>query len=75
MTQSEFEAQQPGEKTTLEKTEEEIVMEYIKKQSLLELQHRNKGKARAAATTDADDEDLKKALELSIREQELNTRE
>jgi hypothetical protein len=75
MTQSEFEAQQPGEKTTQEKTEEEIVMEYIKKQSLLELQHRNKGKARAAATTDADDEDLKKALELSSREQELNTRE
>jgi hypothetical protein len=49
-TQSEFEAQQQvqqGEKTTEEKTEEDIVMEYVKKQSLLELHHQNKGKGRA----------------------------
>lgn len=41
--QSEFEAQQKGqqgEKTTQEKTEEGIVMEYVKKQSLLEVKRR-----------------------------------
>jgi hypothetical protein len=46
-TQSEFEAQQQGqwgEKTTQKRTEEEIVREYIKKQSLLEVHHQNKGK-------------------------------
>jgi hypothetical protein len=51
-TQSEFQAQhqvQQGEKTTQEKTEEEIVMEYVKKQSLLELHHQNKGKGRATS--------------------------
>ncbi|KAF2096051.1 UDP-Glycosyltransferase/glycogen phosphorylase [Rhizodiscina lignyota] len=68
-TQSEFEAQQQGqqgEKTTQEKTEEAIVMEYVKKQSLLEVHHQNKGKGRATATEDKDDEDLQKALKLSI---------
>ncbi|KAF2486063.1 putative glucosyl/glucuronosyl transferase [Neohortaea acidophila] len=68
--QSEFEAQQErqhGEKTREEKTEEEIVMEYIKKQSLLELQHRSKGKARATATEDLEDEDLQRALKLSMQ--------
>ncbi|PQE06092.1 glycosyltransferase family 1 protein [Rutstroemia sp. NJR-2017a BBW] len=47
-TQSEFEAQQQEqerEKTAQEKTEEEIVMEYVKKQSLLEKDYRNKGKS------------------------------
>lgn len=56
--QSEFEAQQQeqrGEKTTQERTEEEIVMEYIKKQSLLEVSHQNKGKGRATAIEDNDD--------------------
>jgi len=60
-TQSEFEAQQQaqqGEKTTQEKTEEEIVMEYVKKQSLLEAHHQNKGKGRAAAMEDKDCEEL-----------------
>jgi hypothetical protein len=54
-TQSEFETQQQvqlGEKTTQEKTEEEIVMEYVKKQSLLEAHHQSKGKSRASATDD-----------------------
>jgi hypothetical protein len=69
-TQSEFEAQQQGEKSTQEKTEEEIVMEYVKKQSLLESHHRNKGKGRVAATEDAHDEDLQKALELSRQEKQ-----
>jgi UDP:flavonoid glycosyltransferase YjiC (YdhE family) len=58
--QSEFEAQQqghPGEKTTQERTEEEIVMEYIKKQSLLEVYHQNKGKGRATAIEDNDHEE------------------
>ncbi|MCJ1377145.1 hypothetical protein MMC17_000237, partial [Xylographa soralifera] len=67
-TQSEFEAQQQGqqgEKTTQEKTEEEIVMEYIKKQSLLEQDYQNKGKGRATATKD--DEDLQKALKFSMQ--------
>ena len=69
-TQSEFETQQQGqqgEKTTQEKTEEEIVMEYVKKQSLLEQHHRNKGKGRATATEDKDDEDLQKALKFSMQ--------
>jgi UDP:flavonoid glycosyltransferase YjiC (YdhE family) len=46
-TQSEFEAQQQEqqrEKTIQEKTEEEIVMEYVRKQSLLEQDYRDKGK-------------------------------
>jgi hypothetical protein len=56
-TQSAFEAQQwsqQGEKTAQEKTEEEIVMEYVKKQSLLEAHHHNKGKGRATTTKDED---------------------
>jgi hypothetical protein len=67
-TQSEFEAQQQGEKSAQEKTEEEIVLEYIKKQSLLESHHRNKGKERAVETDDESDEDLQKALEMSRQE-------
>ncbi|KAJ4300926.1 hypothetical protein N0V90_003015 [Kalmusia sp. IMI 367209] len=69
-TQSAFEAQrqgQQGEKTAQEKTEEEIVLEYVKKQSLLEAHHQNKGKGRATATEDKEDEDLQKALKLSMR--------
>jgi hypothetical protein len=70
-TQSEFEAQQQGqqgEKTAQERTEEEIVMRYVKKQSLLEVHHsQNKGKGRATATEDKDDEDLQKALKLSMQ--------
>jgi UDP:flavonoid glycosyltransferase YjiC (YdhE family) len=72
-TQSEFEAQQQGqsgEKTAQEKTEEEIVMAYIKKQSLLEIHHQGKGKGRAMDIEEEDDEDLQKALDLSMREQE-----
>ena len=69
-TQSEFEAQQQGqqgEKTTQEKTEEEIVIEYVKKQSRLEQHHQNKGKGRATATEDKDDEELQKALKFSMQ--------
>ena len=76
-TQSDFEAQQQGqqgEKTTQEKTEEEIVMEYAKKQSLLEQHHhhQHKGKRRATATEDEDDEDLQRALKLSIQAHEYD---
>jgi hypothetical protein len=71
-SQSDFEAQHPAqrrEKTTQEKTEEEIVLEYIKKQSLLEVHHQNKGKGRAAAT---EDEDLEEALKLSLQEHKVD---
>lgn len=57
--QSEFGAQQQGhrsEKSAEERNEEEIVMEYIKKQSLLEVYHQNKSKARATSTEDNDEE-------------------
>ena len=67
-TQHEYEAQQaaqPGEKTQQEKTEEQVVMEYVKKQSMLETEHR-KGKA---PQRDEDDEELKKAMEESMRGQ------
>ncbi|KAI2631540.1 family 1 glycosyltransferase [Hypomontagnella submonticulosa] len=73
-TQNGFEAQQlqgqQGEKTAQEKTEEDIVMEYVKKQSLLEMYHQNKGKGRATARgiEDTDDRDLQKALRLSVQE-------
>lgn len=59
--QSEFEAQQQGqlgEKTAQERTEEEIVLEYVKKQSLLEVYHQNKGKGRATTIETTDDENL-----------------
>jgi len=78
-TQSAFEARQYpqlGEKTAREKTEEEIVMEYVKKQSLLELQHQDKGEGRATVAKDRndddeDDEDMRKALEASMLEHDL----
>lgn len=65
-TQAEFEAQQAGEKTQQEKTEEEIVMEYAKKQSLLEAQHSSKAKGKAVQTAE-DDEDLQQALKMSMQ--------
>ncbi|KAF2152231.1 glycosyltransferase family 1 protein [Myriangium duriaei CBS 260.36] len=72
-TQNEFDARQqvqPEKKPAQERTEEEIVMEYIKKQSLLEVHHQSKGKGRAAVPADQNDEDLQKALELSLQESE-----
>ncbi|KAH6880621.1 hypothetical protein B0T10DRAFT_518931 [Thelonectria olida] len=74
-TQSEFEAEQEGqqrEKTAQEKTEEQIVMEYIKKQSLLEQHHQSKGKGRATETEDEGDEGLQKPLELSMQGHEYD---
>ncbi|KAJ6786514.1 hypothetical protein PWT90_09429 [Aphanocladium album] len=49
-TKQEFDAQQArdgGEKTVQEQMEERIVLDYVKKQSLLEAHHRSKGKQRA----------------------------
>ena len=58
-------------KSRQEKTEEEIVLEYVKKQSLVEEQHRSKSKGRVITTVDEgdddDDEDLRRALELSMQ--------
>ncbi|KAH7360873.1 putative glucosyl/glucuronosyl transferase [Rhexocercosporidium sp. MPI-PUGE-AT-0058] len=74
-TRSQFEALQQrlgGEKTTEEKMEEEIVMAYVAKQSLLEMQHRGKGKARATVTKAEEDEGLQEALKLSMQEHEQN---
>jgi hypothetical protein len=70
ITQEEFQAQRLGEKTTQEKTEEQIVLEYIKKQSLLETHHQGKGKGRARAMEDDEDEDLQKALSMSMQGRE-----
>jgi len=75
-TQDEFETQQQGrqgrEKSAQEKKEEEIVMEYIKKQSLLEVHHQTKGKGKsrtdAHAVEDGHEEELQKALKLSMQE-------
>ncbi|KAH6878387.1 hypothetical protein J4E91_000045 [Alternaria rosae] len=69
-TQGEFQAQERREKTIEEKTEEEIVMEYVKKQSLLEAHHQSKGKGRASTTEGEDEEELQKALNLSMQEHE-----
>lgn len=52
------------------KTEEEIVMEYVKRQSLAEEELRRrkaKGKLPSEGNDDIDDEDLKRALEESLR--------
>ena len=69
-TQAEFQGQQtqhPGEKSQQEKTEEQIVMEYAKKQSLLEEQHRQtKGKG---VQKDDDEEELQQALKMSMQTQ------
>ncbi|KAH9216546.1 putative glucosyl/glucuronosyl transferase [Leptodontidium sp. 2 PMI_412] len=70
-TRSRFEAQQQeqrGEKTAQEKTEEEVVMAYVAKQSLLEIHHRSKGKGHAVMTDLGEDEDLQKALKLSMQD-------
>ncbi|CAG7558474.1 unnamed protein product [Fusarium equiseti] len=57
------------EKESSQRTEEDIVMEYVKKQSLAEEEYRQKmaqGKASANAGDD-DDEELKRAMEESLR--------
>jgi hypothetical protein len=62
-----------AEKQQSQRTEEDIVLEYIKKQSLAEEEFRKqqqaKGKGRAEARDDdgVDDEDLKRAMEESLK--------
>ena len=68
-----------GEKSQQEKDEERIVMEYVKKQSMLEQQHQSgkKGEASAGAGAggktsredDDDDEELRRAMEESLKDQ------
>lgn len=53
-----------------ERSEEEIIMEYVKKQSLAEEEFRRKGKETASTQSvgkDDDDEDLRRAMEESLR--------
>jgi hypothetical protein len=67
-----------GEKSQQEKDEERIVMEYVKKQSMLEQQHQSgkKGEGSAGAGAggkashedDDDDEELRRAMEESLKD-------
>ncbi|KAF2222008.1 hypothetical protein BDZ85DRAFT_264741 [Elsinoe ampelina] len=63
-----------NERMAAEKTEEDIVMEYVRKQSLLEAHHRHKGKSARRSTwddrDDEDDEELQRALQKSLQEHE-----
>lgn len=59
------------ERAQNERTEEDIVMEYVKKQSLAEeeyrKQHLDKGKGKEVADADDDEEELRRAIEESLR--------
>ncbi|KAK4626648.1 Sterol 3-beta-glucosyltransferase UGT80A2 [Fulvia fulva] len=71
-TQEEYErnhSEKPGrsEKTSAEQEEERIVMEYIKKQSVLEEENRKKAKAPQIQVNDEDDEELQRALKISMQ--------
>ncbi|KAF3042125.1 hypothetical protein E8E12_005273 [Didymella heteroderae] len=57
------------EKTAEEKIEEEIVIEYVRRQSLLEAQHCMNGKGSGRVIEDEEDRDLQRALRTSLREQ------
>jgi UDP:flavonoid glycosyltransferase YjiC (YdhE family) len=68
-TLSEFEASraaEQSEKTPQEQAEEAIVLDYIKKQSLLEAQHRSKSRAEVAGLESEEERNIQKALELSL---------
>jgi UDP:flavonoid glycosyltransferase YjiC (YdhE family) len=66
-----------GEKSQAEQDEERIVLEYVKKQSMLEQQHQSgkKGEGSSSAGAggnqhdDDDDEELRKAMEESLKDQ------
>jgi len=65
-----------GEKSQQEQDEERIVLDYVKKQSMLEQQHQSgkKGEGSSGAGTgvnqdDVDDEELRKAMEESLKDQ------
>ncbi|KAL7821888.1 UDP-Glycosyltransferase/glycogen phosphorylase [Trichoderma gracile] len=59
------------ERAQNERTEEDIVMEYVKKQSLAEeeyrKQHLAKGKGKEVADSDDDEEELRRAIEESLK--------
>ena len=68
-TLSEFEAFQTpsrSEKTPQEQAEETIVLEYIKKQSLLEAQHRSKSRVKESNLESEEERHFQEALELSL---------
>ncbi|TKA33339.1 hypothetical protein B0A50_00892 [Salinomyces thailandicus] len=80
-TQEDYEREQAsaqGEKTQQERDEEQVVLDYVKKQSRLEEQHRlqqgvGKGKAPQTGHDDDDDDDVKdeeleRAMKLSMQE-------
>lgn len=63
-------SREEAEKEKSQQTEEDIVMEYVKKQSLAEEEFRrklNKGKGKGHEENEDDDEDLKRAMEESLR--------
>ncbi|ETS84585.1 hypothetical protein PFICI_02610 [Pestalotiopsis fici W106-1] len=64
---SEKEHQEELARAKASKTEEDIVMEYVKKQSLAEAQFQPKGKGKDSSNHDDDDEELKRAIEESMR--------
>ena len=64
-TKSTFQVQERREKINQEKTEEEIVLEYVKKQTLLEAQHQRKEKGRVVM--DDEDEEFQRAIKLSMQ--------
>lgn len=71
VTQMQFETerqQDQREKTAQEKTEEDIVLAYVKKQSLLEDRHWHRGKGCEQAMDDDGDADLQMALALSMQD-------
>lgn len=55
--------------------EEDIVLEYIKKQSLLEVNHFNKGKGKGRATEEVEDDNLQEALKLSLQGHEYDVQD
>ncbi|KAI5265947.1 UDP-Glycosyltransferase/glycogen phosphorylase [Aureobasidium subglaciale] len=64
-------SQEAHKQDTSADEEERVVMEYVKKQSLLEEQHRrnaNKGKGKLEEQ-DEDDEDFKRAMEMSLQQE------
>jgi UDP:flavonoid glycosyltransferase YjiC (YdhE family) len=69
-TREQFESHQSkkGEKSQQELVEERIVMEYVKKQSLLEERHRAQLRKGKAPVNEDEDEDFKRAVVASLRQ-------
>lgn len=56
-----------AEKSAQELSEEQVVLEYIKKQSRIEEEHRSSQKGKAPEMRDEDDEELQRALKESMK--------